>query len=117
MLYKKVKLNIFCSKAPFELTIMCCDSKVIKRKVIKTNCTTICVCTQECFIKLFAKYRNQIMCQKICLCDMSYQNIFVNFVLKKVFSKITNCTIILTDTVYGLPVKNAFLHFNKKLTL
>lgn len=111
MIYKKVELNISCSNTPFELTIMSCDGKVIKRKVLRTNCTSICVCTKECCIKLFAKYRNQIMCQKICLNNMSCQNIFVNFVFNNVFSKITNFTIILTDTVYGLPVKNALLHF------
>ena len=110
---KKVKINIFSSKECFELTIMSCDGRVIKNVVINSKASKICFCTRNDCVKLFAKHKNQIVCKKICLCNLRCQNIFVNFVFNKIFSKMVFKTICLTDLNYGLPVHNATLCFKQ----
>ena len=114
MCCKTVKLNIFCSKTPFELTIMSCDGRVIKNRVIKTKCTTIYVHTRQRYIRLFAWYNNQTVYHKICLTNAKCQNIFVNFAFKKVFSKMVFSIIKMTDSIYGLPVKSASFKFTQQ---
>lgn len=111
MCNKKIKLNIFCSKMPFELTIMTCDGRIVKKETLYANYKTICVCTKFDCLKLFAKYKNQIVYKKICLSGCRCQNICVNFAFKKVFSKMVFCLITLTDAVYGLPIQKALLQF------
>ena len=114
MCCKTVNLNIFCLNTPFKLTIMSCGDKVIENEVIRARCTKICVHTRQRYIKLFAWYNNQTVYHKICLSDARCQNIFVNFVFKKVFSKMVFSTITLTDAIYGFPVKSALLEFKQQ---
>ena len=114
MLYKRIKINVFCSKTPCLLTILSCDGKIIKKIKTKTKNTKICICTKERCVKLMAKYGNQIVFHKICVKGRLCQNVFVNFAFANIFSQKVFNTIILSDKNYGLPVTIASLNFKQK---
>ena len=56
MFYKKVILNIYCSKNPCELTILSNKCKVIKKLTLNSKNFKHCFCTKDKLIKIKAKY-------------------------------------------------------------
>ena len=109
---KKVILNIFSPKTPFELTILNCKNQVINKLTINSFSSKICVSTCDCCIIILAKYSDETIHRTIRLnrCPCQHQYISLNFIS---FPPIeTPVSVTLTDENYNLPVLDAILTMN-----
>lgn len=103
---KRIELFINSLKTPYQIIIKTCDTKIVK--TIYKNKSEIVFCTNSQVINIIAKYNNISEYKTICL-DNSCK-IFLNFSFTIVSSQIpVNFT--LTDSNYGLPVKEATITF------
>ena len=114
MFMKLVVLNISCQRSPCQLMICDYSDKIIRKNYIKPTSSKICFCTNDCVIKVFAKYQNVIYYRILHLSNCKFQNICVNFAFNTSVLQIVSNRITLTDVIYGLPVKEAILKFKPK---
>ena len=112
MLKRHITLNFFSSNTPWELIITTCDGCFIVQKTINSNFYTLCLCTDECCVKVSAKFGDQVITKSILLSDCmckSYDTNF-NFVLPAPIDPVLQ-VIMLVDANYGLPVRESTLNF------
>ena len=111
MFKKLVVLNISCQRSPCQLIIGDCSDKIIHKNYIKPTSSKICFCTNDCVIKVFAKYQNVIYYKILHLSNCKFQIFFIDFAFNTlVLQKVIN-RFMLSDAMYGLPVKEANLTF------
>ena len=112
MFFKSVFLNIFCNETPCKVTILTYNDKIIKEQTLQTNQSKIFVCTNSCFLQIYAEYNDQIIYQTIYLSLWQCQNYYFNFLFEKKLTPTTKVNIVLTDKKYGTPVLQSILQFN-----
>ena len=113
MFCKLVKLNIFSSNTPYELTILAQNGQIIKQITIETNKSKICFHTKNCTIKLFARYNNETNYQTAHLSNRLCQSCNVSFAFQSILRPIRPNIIKLSDATYGFPIAKAILNFRQ----
>lgn len=106
MFHQPYILHIYSSRAPYQLTILTCNNQVLQKITVLSQCTKICLCTNDRHVKLIAQAGNQTLFRVINLCCNFFHHLWVDlyFPQSQVF-------ITLNDANYGLPIANATLNF------
>ena len=110
---KLVFLNIICLNKPCELTIVSSEGYVVKKHILHSCNTKICICVKDKKITLIAKYDYQTIYKTIYLNNCECNKICVNFAKNSIFSLNNYNNFTLQDANYGFPVKNGILKFKQ----
>ena len=116
MLNKKIiNLILSSSSVPYELTITSGNGLIFAKKIIYSNKSRVCLCTNSCTLRLIAKYQNQTLVKSTVLQNLKYQTIIAifNFTLVTPNNIPTPQNFNLFDKNYNLPIKNATLNFTQ----
>lgn len=111
MFCKTVRLKVFCSNTPCQLTILSGNNSVIKTCTVSLCHSEICLRTAGGMLKIIARYQNQTICRIIYLRCCWCQTVCTCFN----FNAPSLVNITLTDANYGFPVSNAILNFQSQV--
>ena len=114
LIYKKY-IVFYVKKIICLIFIISSCGNVIKRAVITSQFSTLCFCTNDCSVKILARYNNQTIFKRLCINNCQNQYIFTDFVFDNIISQSVMVNLTLTDQNYGFPIPEAILNFNQNL--